>query len=50
MTSLLYETPATDPATLVSIAGIAGATALAASLVPAIRAVRLPTTEALRAD
>ena len=50
MTSLLYDTPATDPATLVSIAGIAAAAALAASLVPAIRAVRLPATEALRAD
>jgi len=50
MTSLLYDTPATDPATLVSIAGVAAAAALAASLVPAIRAVRLPATEALRAD
>jgi putative ABC transport system permease protein len=50
MTSLLYETPAADPATLASIAGIAAAAALAASLVPAIRAVRLPATEALRAD
>ena len=50
MTSLLYDTPATDPATLVSIAGIAAAAALAASLMPAIRAVRLPATEALRAD
>jgi len=50
MTSLLYDTPATDPATLAAIAGIAAAAALAASLVPAIRAVRLPATEALRAD
>jgi putative ABC transport system permease protein len=50
MTSLLYETPATDLVTLISIAAIAAATALAASLVPAIRAVRLPATEALRAD
>ena len=50
MTSMLYETPATDPTTLLVIAGIAAATALAASLVPAIRAVRLPATEALRAD
>ena len=50
MTSLLYDTPATDPATLVSIAGVAAAAALAASLVPAVRAVRLQATEALRAD
>jgi putative ABC transport system permease protein len=50
LTSLLYGVSATDPATLAAIAGLAGFTALLACLVPAIRAVRVDPTSALRAD
>ena len=48
LATLLYNVRPTDPATLVAIAAIAVATALAASLVPAVRAVRLPPTIALK--
>jgi putative ABC transport system permease protein len=48
LATLLYNVRPTDPATLASIAAIAVATALAASLVPAVRAVRLPPTLALK--
>ena len=41
MTALLYNVRATDPATFASIAVVALVTAAAASLVPAIRALRL---------
>jgi putative ABC transport system permease protein len=41
MTALLYDVRATDPATFAVIAVVALATAAAASLVPAIRALRL---------
>ena len=48
--TLLYDVQATDVPTLVSITAIAFATALIASLVPALRAVGLTATEALRAE
>ena len=48
LATLLYNVRPSDPATLIAIAGIAVATALAASLVPAVRAVRLPPTVALK--
>lgn len=48
LATLLYNVTPTDPATLAVIAAIAVATALAASLIPAVRAVRLPPTVALR--
>jgi len=50
VTTLLYDVPATDVPTFIAITGIAAATALIASLVPALRAVRLAATDALRAD
>ena len=50
LTSLLYDVSATDPATLAAIAGVAALTALLACLVPAMRAVRVDPTTALRAD
>jgi putative ABC transport system permease protein len=50
MTTLLYGVNAADPATLAAIAGVAAFTALAACLVPAIRAVRVDPTTALRAE
>ena len=48
--SLLYGVEPTDPPTLIAIAAIAVATALVASIVPAIRAIRLPAVTALRMD
>ena len=50
LTSLLYGVSATDPATLAAIAGVAAVTALLACLVPALRALRVDPTTALRAD
>jgi putative ABC transport system permease protein len=47
MTSLLYEVPPTDPVTFVAIAGVAIATALVASAIPAIRAVRIDPARSL---
>jgi putative ABC transport system permease protein len=48
--TLLYDVQATDLPTLVAIGAIAFATALVASVVPAMRAVGLTATEALRAE
>ena len=48
--TLLYDVQATDVPTLVAIGAIAFATALVASVVPAMRAVGLTATEALRAE
>jgi putative ABC transport system permease protein len=50
LTSLLYGVSATDPATLAAIAGVAALAALVACLVPAIRAMRVDPTIALRAE
>jgi putative ABC transport system permease protein len=50
LTSLLYGVSATDPVTLAAIAGVAAVTALLACLVPALRALRVDPTTALRAD
>ena len=50
MASLLYEVSATDPATFAAIALVAMLTALLASLIPALRAVRLDPVKALRAE
>ena len=50
LTSLLYGVSATDPATLAAIAGVAAFTALLACLVPAVRAMRVDPTIALRAE
>jgi putative ABC transport system permease protein len=50
MTSLLYGVPATDPATFAVMAGVALVTAGAASLLPALRAIRIDPVSALRAD
>jgi putative ABC transport system permease protein len=46
--SLLYETTATDPATLASVAGIVLLIVLLATLIPARRAARVDPTIALR--
>jgi putative ABC transport system permease protein len=48
MTSLLYDVTATDPTTFGTIAVLAILVALAASLVPALRAVRADPVQALR--
>ena len=48
LTSLLYETPATDPLTFAVVVGVLGAVALVASYLPARRASRIPPVEALR--
>ena len=48
--TLLYDVQPTDPMTLVAITAIAAVTALIASLIPALRALRLQPTTALRAD
>jgi putative ABC transport system permease protein len=50
MASLLYDVSATDPATFAAIALVAILTALLASMVPALRAVRLDPVKALRAE
>jgi putative ABC transport system permease protein len=50
LTSLLYGVSATDPATLAAIAAAAAFTALLACVVPAIRAMRVDPTSALRAE
>ncbi len=50
MASLLYDVSATDPATFAAIALVAILTALLASMIPALRAVRLDPVKALRAE
>jgi ABC-type antimicrobial peptide transport system permease subunit len=50
MARLLYEVRPTDAATLTSIAALTLVVALVASLVPAIRAVRVDPVTALRAE
>jgi putative ABC transport system permease protein len=48
LSSLLFQTPGTDPLTFAAVIGVLGAVALAASYVPARRASRIPPVEALR--
>ena len=50
MTSMLYEVSATDPATFGVIGAVTLAIALFASLVPALRAVRVDPIKALRIE
>jgi putative ABC transport system permease protein len=50
MTSMLYQVSATDPGTFVVISLVALLTALLASLIPAIRAVRVDPIKALRTE
>jgi putative ABC transport system permease protein len=46
--SLLYETSGTDPLTFAAVVCVLGLVALAASLIPARRASRIPPVDALR--
>lgn len=50
LSGLLFETPASDALVLSAVAGLLGAVALAACLVPARRASRVQPMEALRVD
>jgi putative ABC transport system permease protein len=50
MTSMLYEVSATDPVTFAAISVVALALALFASLLPALRVVRLDPIKALRVE
>jgi ABC-type antimicrobial peptide transport system permease subunit len=50
MKTMLYEVSPSDPGTLVAIAAVAVLTAVVASFLPAIRAVRVDPVTALRAE
>ena len=50
MTTMLYGVSATDPATFAAIAVVAILTAVLASLIPALRAVRIDPVQALRSE
>ena len=50
MTSMLYEVSATDPLTFVGIGVVAILTAVLASAIPAMRAVRVDPVQALRSE
>jgi predicted permease len=50
MASLLFETPARDPAVLGAVSGLLLAVAVIASLLPAIRAARTAPADALRGE
>ena len=47
---MLFEIEATDPLSAAAVAAVLGATALAASYVPALRAGRLDPADVLRAE
>ena len=48
MTSLLYEVTPTEPAVFALVAAVLGVVAMAASLIPALRAARVHPMTALR--
>jgi putative ABC transport system permease protein len=48
LTTLLYQTPGTDPVTFARVVGLLAVVAAVASYLPATRAARLAPTEALR--
>ena len=48
MTSLLYEVTPTEPAVFALVAAVLGGVAMAASLIPALRAARVHPMTALR--
>ncbi|HWF86557.1 MAG TPA: FtsX-like permease family protein [Vicinamibacterales bacterium] len=48
LTSLLFQTPTTDPVTFAVVVGVLGAVAVLASYLPARRAARIAPVEALR--
>src|SRR4051794_16037768 len=50
LTSLLYETAASDPRTFAAVVAVLGGVAIAASYFPARRASRIPPVDALRAQ
>jgi ABC-type antimicrobial peptide transport system permease subunit len=50
MVSMLYEVSAHDPATFVGVSALIAAIAIAASLVPALRASRVDPLLAMRAE
>jgi ABC-type antimicrobial peptide transport system permease subunit len=48
--AMLFEVPALDPLTFAAVAAVLGATASIATLVPAVRALRVSPLTALRTD
>ena len=50
LTRLLFQTAPTDTTTFVATAGALALVAVAASLIPAVRAVRTDPVDALRAE
>jgi putative ABC transport system permease protein len=50
MASLLFRVHAADPASLVTVAAVLLGVAAAATLIPAVQAIRLSPVAALRAD
>jgi len=48
MTSLLFQTPTTDPLTFAAVIAVLGAVAVLASYLPALRASRIAPGDALR--
>jgi len=50
LASLLFEVPATDPATYVAVTCVLALTALLASWIPALRASRVSPATALRSE